>query len=319
MFSTYTIEILAFLALCAIYWKRSRVNFFELTQKEHVVLITGAANGLGRCLARILWDQIDGVTLILLDIDAEGLKRVEKSLNTGKNGTIRTYQCDISDENAVGKCMSRIQSDIAPRLISVVVNNAGIATGSKLENLTTTQIRRTFDVNVLGQFWILRHTLPYLKQCNEAMIVTVSSILGLIPAARLSDYCASKAASIGLHESLRLELKHDGLNHIRTLLVCPIAVNTGMFAGAFEGNSLKKKLSRFLIPMLDEEQVARTIFEAMAGGKSLLISCARGWRGMLYPYLFFLIRLLPISWYDAILMAAGADDAMDTLRGRKVQ
>lgn len=118
---------------------------------------------------------------------------------------------------------------------------------------------------------------------------------------------------------MRLELQHDGLDHIRTLLVCPIAVNTGMFAGAFEGDSLKKKISQFLTPMLDKEEVASNIFNAMTRGESLLISCASGWRGMLYPWLFFLIRLFPVSWYDAILNVAGAVDGMDTLRGRTSQ
>ena len=71
---------------------------------------------------------------------------------------------------------------------------------------------------------------------NDGMIVTISSVMGLTGSATLSDYAASKHALLGMHESLRLELRKMRKFGIRMVLICPFAVSTGMFAGIFEGS-----------------------------------------------------------------------------------
>lgn len=71
---------------------------------------------------------------------------------------------------------------------------------------------------------------------SEALVVTVSSLMGVLGAARLSDYCSSKWASLGFHESLRLELaSNPETRNIHMLAVCPHILDTPMFEGAFQG------------------------------------------------------------------------------------
>lgn len=85
---------------------------------------------------------------------------------------------------------------------------------------------------------------------------------------------------------VRLELWRDNVKTVRTLLVCPAAVDTGMFAGVLAADDWAVKLSRFFIPMLPESEVVDTIYRAILRGDELLISCFRAgeeslWRGPL--------------------------------------
>lgn len=112
---------------------------------------------------------------------------------------------------------------------------------------------------------------------------------------------------------VRLELHSN--DRIKMLLVCPIGVDTGMFAGAFQGNEFSKKLTRFVSPLLDVTQVAHRIFEAMIAEDQILISCAGGWRGFAYPWMLYLIRCLPVSLFDWIIGLAGGKHGMDTFIG----
>nr|CCA16972.1 serine protease family S08A putative [Albugo laibachii Nc14] len=274
-----------------------------------VILITGAAHGIGRSLSLKLWEQLHHVTLILIDIDEKGLHAVVSSLPNAKNHDVRVYPCDLGNEAAVQACCHKILQDVASLSITAVINNAGIVIGRRFQTLTPCQIRRIFDVNVYSQFWLLQCILPSLKMSKVAHIVTIASVLGMVPSAGLVDYCATKAALIAFHNSLRLELRQN--DTIRMLLVCPMGVNTGMFAGAFEGDTISKKLTLFISPLLHVTKVAHRIIEAMSAGDDILISCADGWRGLIYPYILYLVRCFPVSVFDYIIA-----QAVSTLSGR---
>jgi len=88
----------------------------------------------------------------------------------------------------------------------MIVNNAGVIQGKLLVDLSPDDINQTFGVNTLAHFWTLKAFLPGLLKRKQGHIVTVSSAMGLTGVSAMSDYCASKHALIGLHESLRAEL-----------------------------------------------------------------------------------------------------------------
>ena len=92
------------------------------------------------------------------------------------------------------------------------------------------------------------------------MIVTIASIMGMVGSCSLADYCASKHAQIGMHESLRMELMGTG---VETLLVCPWGIRTGMFSGLYESNDWSAKVGRILFPMLTPECVIDSIVSAI--------------------------------------------------------
>ncbi|BDZ47490.1 hypothetical protein GCM10025866_33990 [Naasia aerilata] len=115
--------------------------------------------------------------------------------------------------------------------VDVLVNNAGVVTGKPLLEASEDQIQRTFDVNVLALYWVTRAFLPGMLTRRRGTVVTVASAAGLIGVARQTDYAASKHAAVGFDESLRAELRGSGRG-VRTLVVCPYYIDTGMFEGS---------------------------------------------------------------------------------------
>lgn len=96
---------------------------------------------------------------------------------------------------------------------------------------TTSKI---MTVNAESNFWTIREFLPSMIERNSGQIVAIASLAGKTGCAGLSDYCASKFAQYGFHESLRIELKILEKN-IPVTTICPWFINTGMFAGASTG------------------------------------------------------------------------------------
>ena len=78
----------------------------------------------------------------------------------------------------------------------------------------------------------LKTFLPSILENNHGHIVTIASSAGIFPVNGLVDYCSSKFAAVGLHQSLELELQLQNKSGVKTTLVCPYLVKTGMFAGA---------------------------------------------------------------------------------------
>ena len=166
---------------------------------------------------------------------------------------------------------------------------------------------------MLSHFWLNQVILPDLIEQKQGLIVTMSSVMSLVGSAGLCDYCASKWAATGFHESLRLELKQMQCDqYIDTLLVCPYAVNTGMFQGIFDNNPVV----RALMPVLVTEDVADRIIGAMQNREQILIGCTQSWHRFIFPWLGVLLHMLPTVVMDSIVGALGGCSGMDTFTGR---
>ena len=162
-------------------------------------------------------------------------------------------------------------------------------------------IERTFDVNALAHFWTVRAFLPAMVERNRGHIVTVASAGGLVAAPRLADYSASKFAAVGFDEALRLELASQGLD-IKTTLVCPFYVKTGMFEG------VKTRFS-WLLPILEPEYVADRIVKAIEKNRRRLIMPR-------FAYTSFALRLLPVPVFDFLIDFFGVSRSMENFTGR---
>ncbi len=260
-------------------------------------LITGAASGIGRLLASRL--GADGAELLLWDIDAEGLKRAETELR-GAGYEVTTRVCDLARREDVADAATHALASCGP--IDILVNNAGVVSGKNLLDLSDTDIERTFQVNTLSLFWIVRAFLPSMLERNSGHIVTIASAAGLAGTARLTDYCSSKFAAVGFDESLRLELKQIG-SDVLTTVVCPYLIDTGMFHGA------KTRFS-WLLPILRPDDVADRIVRAIRKDRRRLVM---PW----FVYTGWPIRLLPVAWFDALMAFFGVTRSMDDFTGRK--
>jgi len=176
------------------------------------VLVTAGANGIGLAIANKFREL--GAAVFVTDIDPDAVEKARV------NGLLAAVS-DVSDEDQVRALMDTFREDLGG--LDVLVNNAGIAgpTGP-LETLDAAAWKATFDVNIHGQFFCIKHALPLLREGRGASIVNLSSAAGRLGMAGRSAYSASKWAVIGLTKTLAIELGPDG---IRVNAICPGAVN----------------------------------------------------------------------------------------------
>lgn len=115
----------------------------------------------------------------------------------------------------------------------MIINNAGVGGCEKFLNFTPESVEKTFSVNVLSHFWILREFLPHMVQTNRGHIVTVCSIGGLKGNRYMVPYHGSKFAVHGYLESLKEELAHcpNSGDNIKFTTVYPTAVKTRLING----------------------------------------------------------------------------------------
>lgn len=264
-------------------------------QDAHV-LITGAARGIGRLLA--LGAAARGARLTLLDRDGPGLAGVRAELQ-GLGADAAGYRVDLADRPAFQETAARVLAERGP--VDILVNNAGVVTGKPLLECPDEAIERTFRVNALALFWSVRAFLPAMLGRGRGHVVTIASAAGLGGTSRLTDYCASKFAAVGFDESLRLELRRLG-HPIRTTVVCPWYIDTGMFQG------VRTRFPR-LLPILEPDYVARRILDAVAGNRRRLVLPR-------FVMAVLVVRILPLGLFDGVMRFFGVDKSMDEFAGR---
>ncbi|XP_056130875.1 retinol dehydrogenase 10-like [Lampris incognitus] len=224
-------------------------------------LITGAGGALGRLFA--LEFAREGAHLVLWDCDAGANERTAELAR--KHGVeVYTYTVDLSRRHSVYETADRVRRDAGD--VTILVNNAGVVAGRRLLDCPDELLERTLLVNCHALFWMTKAFLPRMKTQHRGHIVTIASALGLFSTACVEDYCASKFGAVGFHESLTHDLQAEGLGQgIKTTLVCPYIVDTGMFAGC----EIRKEL-RSLIPPLDPLYTVQQSMKAILGEQQMI-------------------------------------------------
>ena len=182
-------------------------------------VISGAAGGLGRALARSFGEA--GSRVVLLDRDEVALEAAAIEL-AAAGVESRAFPCDVIDECA---CADAIERGVAQfGRIDVLVNNAGITHRSAFAATQTEVLRRVMEVNLFGAIHLTRAALPHLKR-TRGLVIALSSVAGFTPLIARTGYSASKHALHGFFESLRTELAPDGVG---VMMVCPSFIATGI-------------------------------------------------------------------------------------------
>lgn len=260
--------------------------------KNQIVLVTGGARGLGYLIAEMAIQK--GATAVLWDINEVGLASAVEKLGARAHA----YVVDITDRHAVYAAADQVRKDVGP--VDVLVNNAGIVTGKSFLELPDEMIERTFQVNALSLFWTARAFLPDMVKRNRGHIVTVASAAGLVGVSKLADYCASKFAAVGFDESLRVEMKTNSPG-VKTTLVCPFYINTGMFDGV-------KTRIPWLLPVLEERDVARDIVRAIETNRQRLFLPS-------IVQSLIALKALPTNAVDFLMDIMGVNSTMDEFKG----
>ena len=169
--------------------------------RGRTAIITGAASGIGRAVAQCLARR--GCHLALADVNEAGLEETARSCATGTR--ITYHRLDVSEREAIAAFPDVVRS-AHPR-IDLLVNNAGVAVGGTFEQVAEADFDWLIAINFFGVVRMTRAFLPLLKASDDARIVNLSSIFGIIAPPGQTAYCASKFAVRGFSESLRQELK----------------------------------------------------------------------------------------------------------------
>jgi len=237
-------------------WRNGTLLRQRLDWGEQLVVITGGAGGIGGLLANTLATR--GVTVAVLD-----LKPLESD-----NDNITSYKCDVSSWQDVEATAAKIVKELGHP--TIVINNAGVVQGKLITDLTEQDVMQTVGVNLLSHFWTLKAFLPRMIQQRQGHVVTVSSAMGLVGAAQMSDYNSTKAALVNLNECLRYELDHQ--HHtpaIRTTLVLAGYVNTQMFArSGYSALLADNPIYRFFVPAVQPIDIVKGIIAALDGKES---------------------------------------------------
>jgi len=247
-----------------------------------VVLITGAAGGLGAALCRRY--AAAGARIAALDLDAAKLDALTTSLRaTGSE--VLALPVDITDAAA---CKSAVTATLAQfGALDGLINNAGISHRSLLADTDPDVIRRVMEVNFFGAANLTQAALAQIL-ARQGFIVAISSVAGFSPLTGRTGYAASKHALHGFFDSLRSEVEGAGVD---VTLVCPAFIRTGIGAAATDGSGAPASSPRITSGgESSAEEIAQRIFNAVAAGRKLLLPDATArkawWLNRLAPGLY---------------------------------
>ncbi|KAM6477138.1 hypothetical protein HDV62DRAFT_373627 [Trichoderma sp. SZMC 28011] len=262
----------------------------EVDLGEEVIVVTGGASGLGMLVAEVY--GMRGASVAVLDVN---------EMENGEARGVTFYKCDVSDKEQVAKVAVEIEKDLGTP--TVLINNAAIVVGKPLLDLSIDEIETSIGTNLLGPFYCLKTFLPaIIRGGRGGTIVNVSSVIGHLGAAQLTDYAAAKAGLTALHKSLAAELRESHPD-IRTVLVTPGQLSTPLFYGVQTPNS-------FFAPVVEPVDVTKEIVAAIDGGKGVTAAMP------FYARWVDWYNVLPVGVQLVARKIAGVDRGMKTFIGR---
>ena len=220
---------------------------------DRIVVVTGAARGIGRALAR-RFATAGAEAVVVVDADGETASTVAREIG-GK-----AIQCDMSREEEVAHMVSEVRT--VNGRIDIFCSNAGIAVGGGPE-ASTSDWQRIWEVNVMAHVFVARHVLPRMLDRKEGYLLGTVSAAGLLNHVFAAPYGVTKAAALSLFEWLSITHGDEG---IRVSCLCPQGVKTGMLAAERRGG-----LDFLTAGALEPEQVADVVIEGIRREKFLIL------------------------------------------------
>jgi NAD(P)-dependent dehydrogenase (short-subunit alcohol dehydrogenase family) len=241
------------------------------------VVITGASTGIGEAcalrLAKDGWRVFAGVRK-----EADGA-----TLKSQATGDLRPIILDVTSDAQIEAAAKTVADAVGAAGLQGLVNNAGISVNGPLEYLTSDDLRKQFEVNVIAQIAMTRTFLELIRK-GRGRIVFIGSIAGKMATPFLGPYCASKHAMEALSDSLRQELRPWGIN---VALVEPGSIATKIWqkgiqeADEFEKNmpedatmrygkafaALREAAAKFEAAGIPADRVAKSVEHALTSGR----------------------------------------------------
>lgn len=195
-----------------------------------VALITGAGRGIGRATAIAFAKE--GIHVGLVGRTVENLQQVADEL-AQYDVNVAIAAADVANLESITSAVEWVRSELGP--IDILVNNAGVAKFGGFMDLAPEEWTNILDVNVKGVYYTTYAVLPEMKERNTGDIINIASSAGQRGAPVTSAYSASKAAVIGLSESLMLEVRKQNIR-VTTLMPSTVATDMAVELNLTDGN-----------------------------------------------------------------------------------
>ena len=176
---------------------------YQTPANSRLWFITGAGKGLGAALAKQVILSGDHIVALVRN-HQDALKIQGLNQNKKNQGAAYALIGDVTNENGLKDAIASLEANNFN--IDVLVNNAGYGLLGAAEEISSTELRDIFDVNVFGAFHCIKAVLPYMRTRRKGHIINITSISGMAPWAGTTAYTASKFALEGLGQTLREEL-----------------------------------------------------------------------------------------------------------------
>ena len=219
--------------------------------KDKIIVVTGAASGIGRALAQRF--AAEGARkVICADLNLAGAEETARAIDG------LAWQVDVAHEAEIATMIARIEDEIGP--IDLFCSNAGILTVGGVE-VPDAQWQKIWDINVMSHVWAARHLVPRMAQRGGGYLLNTASAAGLLNQVGSAPYGVTKHAAVGLAEWLALSYGDQG---IKVSVLCPQAVRSEMTRGHEEGVAA-------MDGMLEPEPVAEACVEAIRAETFLVL------------------------------------------------
>ena len=222
--------------------------------KDHVVVITGGASGIGAASCRAF--AAGGARVAVVDRNRHGADAVAEEI-----GGV-AFECDVSDEAAVNRMVTDVEAQLGP--IDILFSNAGIATGADILSTPTDEWNNQWAINVMAHVYGVRAVLPGMLARGSGYLVHTASMAGILTSHGNVLYATTKHAVVGLAEWLSITYHHRG---IRVSLIAPLGVRTPMFEAADPSFA-----AMVAGPIKEPEEVADSVVDAVRTERFLVIS-----------------------------------------------
>lgn len=215
--------------------------------KDKIVVVTGAASGIGRALAQRFASE-GAKAVVCADRDEDGAKATA----AGIGGL--AFKVDVSHEDEIKALIDTVERDVGP--IDLFCSNAGIGIGGGAE-APNEGWQRIWDINVMSHVWAARHLVPLMAARGGGYLMNTASAAGLLSQIGSAPYAVTKHAAVGLAEWLAITHGDQG---IKVSVLCPQAVRTAMTAGnpdgvaSIDGMMEPEELADAVVKSLEKEE-----------------------------------------------------------------
>ncbi|MEM7611269.1 MAG: SDR family oxidoreductase [Pseudomonadota bacterium] len=203
-----------------------------------IALVTGAAQGLGEAMARMLAKE--GATVILTDINEAGVQGIAEDINANQPGTATALGHDVTSPE---QWQAAIAAAKQLGGLHVLVNNAGIGSIGNVVDETLENWRRVHEVDVDSVFIGCKYAIPLMAESGGGSIINISSIAGIIAGHNYAAYNSAKAAVCHLSKSIALDCAR-ARNNIRCNSVHPVFIDTPILDGMDRHNDRDQLLQK---------------------------------------------------------------------------